>query len=178
MTNFLSKRSPRPIFYLDRPQPARRVARPPSHVRRSVYEDGPRKSWLCPDRAQALRSPFLPQYAFPFSPSIRRRCSLLELEPLFSSRIIVYFSRRFSVRLRISPRPPFATRLRGPPQRRQRYCTSLGDSYRRSGACAIIWTAICDCWTNRCPRCVRRRRDRAGPSCSCPAAVSLRSKYG
>ena len=98
---------------------------------------------------------------------------LLELESLFSSRIIVYFPRCFSVRLRISPRPSFATRLRGPPQRRQRYYTFLGDTYRRSGACAIVWAAICDCWKNHCPRCVRRRLDRAGPSSSCPASMSF-----
>ena len=166
MTNFLSKRSPRSIFHLHRRQPARRVACPPTHVRRSLYSNGPRNSRLCPDRAQALRSPFLPQYAISFSP-------LLELEPLFSSRIIVYLPRSFSVRLRISPRPSFATRLRGPPQRRQRYYTFLGDTYRRSGACAIVWTAICDCWKNHCPRCVRRRLDRVGPSSSCPASMSF-----
>ena len=76
------------------------------------------------------------------------------------------------MRLRISPRTLFATRLRGPPSRRQRYRTFLGDTHLRSGACAIVWTAICDCWKNRCPRCVHRRIDRAGPSSPCPAAIT------
>lgn len=76
------------------------------------------------------------------------------------------------MRLRISPSPSFATRLRGLPQRWQRYRTFLGDTHRRSGACAIVWTAICDCRKNHCPRCVRRRFDRAGPSGSCPAAMT------
>lgn len=88
MTNFFWKRSPPSLFYLYRHRPARRVACPPSHVRRSVYADGSRKSRLCSDRAQALRPPFLPQYAYTLSVAA---LPYLSLNPCFLVGLLYIF---------------------------------------------------------------------------------------
>src|SRR6266404_8041601 len=78
------------------------------------------------------------------------------------------------MRLCIPSRTPLATRLCGrSSRRRRRYCGPRGDPHCWPGERATARETICDRRTDRCPRRVRRRRDRIGPSRSCPDIVSL-----